>query len=88
MVNEALAKAGIQGKVAAEELSKLKANQIVSLDLLKGMNHHDWEKSGVTIGAARAIQDGLWQAKQQDALKKLNLRREHSTKVESAHKRL
>jgi hypothetical protein len=87
-VNEALELKGIKGKAAQDEVTKLKAAQIVSMDLLKGMNMHEWEKSGVSIGAARAVQDSLWQSKQNEAMAKVSLRRENSTKQELKQRRL
>ena len=87
-VAESLELKGIKGKSAADEIAKLKANQIVSMDMLKSLSMHDWEKSGVSFGAARAIQDAMWNAKQNEAMSKINLRRENSTKQELKQRRL
>jgi len=87
-VQDSLELKGIKGKAASDEVSKLKAHQIVSMDLLKGLNMHDWEKTGVSLGAARVIQDAIWTQRQNEVLAKMSLRRENSSKQELKQRRL
>lgn len=63
-----------------------------SVELLKSLSMLDWEKTGVSVGAARALQDSLWQLKhdsdQAKVDKTLKLRREASSRQDSKQKRL
>jgi len=75
-----------------QELEKLEKANVKTMDLLRKLNMHDWDASGVSIGAARAIQDALWELKQEEMKQKaqttMKLRRENSSKQESKQKRL
>jgi len=89
-IRSALASKGISG--ADETATKLKSANIESFEMLKSLSMTDWEKSGVSVGAARAIQDALWQMKHDEEAEKLekhlSLRRENSTKAAMKQKRL
>jgi CRISPR/Cas system type I-B associated protein Csh2 (Cas7 group RAMP superfamily) len=87
-VTESLEKNNIKGAAAQAEVDKLKKNQVVTMDLLRGLNMHDWEKTGISVGAARAIQDSLWQVRQNEVMAKVTLRRENSTRQEIKQRRL
>jgi hypothetical protein len=91
-ISSALETKGITGEAASEVLKKLNAAQIVSIDLLKNLSHFDWEKTGVSVGAARAVQDALWamkhDANEAKVEKTLKLRRESSSRTDMKQKRL
>ena len=74
------------------ELDRLEKGNIKTMDLLRNLNMRDWEHLGVTVGAARAIQDALWEVRHAEVLQqtetKMKLRRENSSKQESRQKRL
>ena len=74
------------------EVSKFQKANVKTMDLLRKLNMHDYEQTGVSVGAARAIQDALWELKHEEVVKKtetkMKLRRENSSKQESRQKRL
>lgn len=80
------------GSASDEVSAKLRKANIVSLDLLRSLSMHDWEATGVSVGAARAIQDALWQLRHdtetEQVEKTLKLHRENSSKLAAKQKRL
>jgi len=74
------------------ELGRLDKGNIKTMELLRNLSMRDWENLGVTVGAARAIQDALWEQRHSELLQKtenkMKLRRENSSKQESKQKRL
>jgi len=74
------------------ELGKLEKANVKSMELLRKLNMHDYEQAAVSVGAARAIQDALWELKHEEQLKtaetKLKLRRENSSRLEARQKRM
>ena len=83
-------------KVAKEdieaEVAKLEKGNVKTMDLLRKLNIHDWDNLGVSVGAARAISDALFELKHNEILQKtqlkMRLRRENSSKTEARQKRL
>jgi hypothetical protein len=74
------------------EVAKFDKANVKTMDLLRKLNMHDYEQTGISVGAARAIQDALWELKHEEVVKKtetkMKLRRENSSRVESKQKRL
>jgi hypothetical protein len=74
------------------ELARLEKGNVKTMDLLRKLNIHDWDQLGVSVGAARAISDALFELKHNEMLQKtemkMKLRRENSSKQESRQKRL
>jgi hypothetical protein len=63
-VNDVLISKGFEKSTAAEEVAKLEKANIKTLDLLRKLNMADWEATHVSVGAARAVQDMLWQVRE------------------------
>jgi hypothetical protein len=74
------------------EVEKFQKANIKSMELLRKLNMHDYEQATISVGAARAIQDALWELKHEEVLQKteskMKLRRENSSKQEARQKRL
>ena len=74
------------------EVAKLEKGNVKTMDLLRKLNIHDWDNLGVSVGAARAISDALFELKHNEILQKtqmkMRLRRENSSKTEARPKRL
>ena len=74
------------------EVAKLEKGNVKTMDLLRKLNIHDWDNLGVSVGAARAISDALFELKHNEILQKtqlkMRLRRENSSKTEARQKRL
>ena len=74
------------------EVNRLDKGNVKTMELLRKLNMHDWDQLGVSVGAARAIQDALWEIRHneihQKTETKMKLRRENSSKLESKQKRL
>ena len=75
-----------------KELSRLEDANIKTMDLLQKLKMADWDALGVSVGAARSIQEALWEMRQNEAKVKtetnLSLRRENSRKQMNRQKRL
>jgi len=74
------------------EVAKFEKANVKTMDLLRKLSMHDYEQTGASVGAARAIQDALWDLKHEEVVHKteikMKLRRENSSKQESRQKRL
>ena len=91
-VRSALASKGIVGAAQDDVAHKLQKANVASVELLKELSTAELEKAGISVGAARAIHDALWQMHHDEDAEKidkqLKLRRENSTKREMKQKRL
>jgi len=91
-IGDALASKKFSKQEVDAEISRLDKGNIKTMELLRNLNMRDWEQLGVTVGAARAIQDALWELRHSEVLQKtetkMKLRRENSSKQESRQKRL
>jgi len=91
-ISDALTTKKFSKEEISAELERLDKGNIKTMELLRNLNMRDWENLGITVGAARAIQDALWELRHAEVLQKtetkMKLRRENSSKQESRQKRL